>query len=634
MLRLAACLLGFASGSQLSPVAKAVELLEQMRVRGDSELREEELQYGRLQQWCLDKQRGKAKEVDEDAEKEERLVSEVQSAVAKVRGLQKDVEDLNSKLLKWDQERSSAEELRKDEASEVRGSARQLETSLGQLRRAEEKLSRVQEPQLMQLDLSEDLKQALQADADGGVLEMLQTLRGKLEGELKELSVKETSANQANELTLKKLGSQKEAAAARLREKTAALGAGEEEQRRAEADLDALRQEAKEDSTYLEDLKVMCSMKADAFQRRQQGRQKELRALGSALQLLKQKVAFLQRGTSLAQLPSAQAERAAALRLLRSTGLVQLGQALRDQPLAKVKTMIKDMLSRLEQAHAALGAEEAFCEKELAASELKEGVARKRKEELRGRLDETLADSQQLAEDRAVLEASLAELSAELQEATKEREDSKSKNLVDIKEAQESREALLEALVALREIYQAPTFVQLKVKSESEQVLQGPAKDAPDFPDDDYAPRSESSGLLDLLELAESSFAAQKATAEDAETADEGQYQKFLEDNAKDKAVKSRQLARRKEKAAQTQREVKMMQGELADTKQQLLKLDDYLAKLKQKSSTMPRQVSRRLRGEGSRARCLKPAPSFEEKQQKRREEISTLEEVLKILSV
>ena len=30
------------------------------RVRGDSELREEELQYGRLQQWCLDKQRGKA----------------------------------------------------------------------------------------------------------------------------------------------------------------------------------------------------------------------------------------------------------------------------------------------------------------------------------------------------------------------------------------------------------------------------------------------------------------------------------------------------------------------------------------------------------------------------------------------
>ena len=30
------------------------------------------------------------------------------------------------------------------------------------------------------------------------------------------------------------------------------------------------------------------------------------------------------------------------------------------------------------------------------------------------------------------------------------------------------------------------------------------------------APRSESSGLLDLLELAESSFAAQKATAEDA----------------------------------------------------------------------------------------------------------------------
>lgn len=439
---------------------------------------------------------------------------------------------------------------------------------------------------------------------------MLTKLSERFHGELEDLRKAETHAKQEHELLLNQLEMEHEGMEAALRTKRSALGDAQRAQKEAGEDLEDVRKDLLQDKKYVEDLQAMCSLKADSFKKRRSSRQAELEALKAAVGLIRDKVSGLvqlRRGSSLVAL---RGEVHRAFQALRSGGLEALAARLAGKPLAKVRQMIMETINNLEEASREAGEKQAFCSKELATSRAAETAAKDAAAELRGELEEAAAEVQQLTEDEAALRLDVEKLGRAAEEARKERMDSKTRNAASIKEAEESQEALEKALVMLREVYgKAPaSLLQVDQTSSDMPAIEG----APEtFPDADYVAAPQR-GLLELLEVAASSYASAAAELADEEKADEGQFQQFVAETRKDTEIKSRELAHKQDRRERKQLFLKQGEAELATSRDKLGKIAEYLEKLK--------------------SQCKAPVLTPEERRQKREEEMTALQEALAAL--
>ncbi|CAE7219832.1 unnamed protein product [Symbiodinium pilosum] len=226
------------------------------------------------------------------------------------------------------------------------------------------------------------------------------------------------------------------------------------------------------------------------------------------------------------------------------------------------------------------------------------------------RLEEAKSEVDQLAEDQATLRKELAELGRVTDEAQKERAQAKAKNAASMKEAEESQKALEAALVMLREVYgQVPaSLLQVEQAALAAPVLEG----APEtFPDVDYVATPQK-GVLELLEVAASSYASAAAELADEEQAEEGQFQHFLVESRKDQAIKSRELVHSEDRLERKQMALKQGKAELAKSTEKLEKVQAYLEKLQDQ--------------------CKAPVVTPEERRQKREQELTALKQALSAL--
>merc|ERR1719224_25591 len=92
-------------------------------------------------------------------------------------------------------------------------------------------------------------------------------------------------------------------------------------------------------------------------------------------------------------------------------------------PFAKVKGLIADMISKLEEEAEADATHEAFCDKEIAESDVKHSDKTAEIAKLTAAIDQMSARSAQLKEEVAALMKSLAELAASQAEMDKMRSD-------------------------------------------------------------------------------------------------------------------------------------------------------------------------------------------------------------------
>merc|ERR1719169_301379 len=81
-----------------------------------------------------------------------------------------------------------------------------------------------------------------------------------------------------------------------------------------------------------------------------------------------------------------------------------------DDPFAKIKGLISDMIEQLEKEAAEDAAHKAFCDKELSENEAKEADKIAEIEKLTTKIDEWSARSAQLKEEVATLQKELSEL--------------------------------------------------------------------------------------------------------------------------------------------------------------------------------------------------------------------------------
>merc|ERR1719420_1339713 len=237
-----------------------------------------------------------------------------------------------------------------------------------------------------------------------------------------------------------------------------------------------------EDIQQLADTHHDCMTKAQDFEAETQSRGEELKAIATAKKIIQEmtggasgqtysfaqeeETSFLQVGL---KTHSDQASFEAVRRIeglahqLHSTVLAQLAQRMDaaaqlagksgEDPFAKIKGLISDMIERLLKEAEEDAAKKGNCDKEMGETKAKKTELTNEIEELTTKIDKMTADSAKLKEEVAVLSKELAELAKLQQEMDKIRAEENAAYKTNKEEMEQGVEGVKLALKVLREYY-------------------------------------------------------------------------------------------------------------------------------------------------------------------------------------
>jgi len=450
---------------------------------------------------------------------------------------------------------------------------------------------------------------------------MLEKLNDKFMEEKTALEKEEMNSKHAYDMLMQDLGAQIDQAQRDRDEKAEAKASALQHKAEAEGDLEDTTTSMESDKKYLADLTSTCSQKASDFESRQQLRAEEIEAIEKAIDIIgssavkgnaeKHLDGLLQTSKSaLAQLRSnsqsptqtrvAQFLQDEATRL-NSRVLSALAVRAEEDPFSKVKKMIKDLIVRLMEEANEEAEHKGWCDTELSTNEQTRKEKTTQVESLHAEIDELEASLTQLTEEITELTGSVSDLDTAMAEATKLRQEEKAKNTDTINDSQEAQTAVAQALTVLKEFYaksaEATAFVQ-----------------EPEIFDDAYKGMgSESGGVIGMLEVIESDFARLEADTKASESSSAKEYDEFMTDSQVDKAKKSTDIEHKGSKKQDQEQSLVTKRADLEGTQKELDAALEYYDKLKPS--------------------CVDSGVSYEDRVARRKEEIESLQEALKILN-
>jgi len=226
---------------------------------------------------------------------------------------------------------------------------------------------------------------------------------------------------------------------------------------------------------------------------------------------------------------------------------------------------------------------------------------------LSAEVEDLTSTIQSLSDDIASLTAEIQTLDAAMAKASTDRADSKETNAATVKDAKEGQVAITEAMAILKDFY-------AKSAEATALTQQSPAEDAPTTFNTAYKGMlPEGGSVIDFLEVILSDFARLEAETSTAESTEQEEYEKYMFESKKDKALKEGDKAHKSETKTNKESELHATQGELKVTQEQLDKALAYYEKLK--------------------PTCVDSGITYEERVKRREEEIVSLQEALKILA-
>merc|ERR1719393_220761 len=315
----------------------------------------------------------------------------------------------------------------------------------------------------------------------GGIVEALTDLLTDAQTQLEEARKKEED-NQFNYETLKleledaiKFGNKE------LDKTEKKKAAAQETKSVAEGDLSVVTKALNEDIQQLADTHHDCMTKAQDFEAEMQSRGEELKAIAEAKKIITEmtggagsqtyslaqedEASFLQVSLKTHSDASFEAVRRieALAHRLHSTVLAQLAQRMDaaaqlagksgDDPFAKIKGLISDMIERLSKEAEEDAAKKGYCDKEMGETKAKKTELTNEIEKLTTKIDKMTADSAKLKEEVAVLSKELAELAKLQQEMDKIRAEENEAYKTNKAEMEQGLEGVKLALKVLREYY-------------------------------------------------------------------------------------------------------------------------------------------------------------------------------------
>jgi len=659
-LALSALFLGAAATeSKVTPVQKVIQLLNGMLEKGKLEKHSEQVQFAAFKQFCDDTSVEKQRAIEEANEQIEMLKADIQKYTSDAARLTEEIAGHDEDISVWTGDTKAATKVRDIENADYTAMHKDYSESVDALQRAiavlkKQAYDRKQSSSLAQVSALQNLdlvpaeaKRAIElflqqdqpedeglavsapeANAyefqSGHIIEILEKLGDKFVAERTALEKEEMNSRSAYELLMQDLKAQIEQATTDRTEKTETKAKKLQAKANAEGDLTDTTTTRDEDEKYLADLTATCQTKASDFESRQQLRAGEIEAIEKAIEILSSDAVT---GNAEKHLPSALLQKSALAQLrtndsnpsqqravfylqsqakrLNSRVLSALAVRAADDPFGKVKKMIKDLITRLMEEANEEAEHKGWCDTELSTNEQTRKEKTAAVETLHAEIDELEASISKHTEDIAELTEAVAQLDAAMAEATTIRQEEKATNTATIADSQEAQTAVAQALVVLKEFYARA--------SEATALLQQ-QPETPEIFDSPYqGMQAENGGVVGMLEVIQSDFARLEADTEASEATSQKEYDTFMTDSKVDKAAKSTDIEHKTAKKQDQEQALTLKRSDLEGTQKELDAALAYFDKLKPS--------------------CVDAGVTYEDRVTRRKEEIESLQEALRILN-
>jgi len=460
-----------------------------------------------------------------------------------------------------------------------------------------------------------------------GVIEMLEKLLDKFINERTELEKTEMNTKSEYELLMQDLQSSTAQAKLDREEKAEMKAKSLQAKADSEGELVDVTTTRDADQKYYSDLVATCETKATSFESRQTLRAEELEAIQKAIEIISSEavtgnaekhlaatdeelgkapaLATLRTSTSsenqgrVAEYLREQAQR------LGSRVLAEVATHVESDPFRKVKKMIKDLITRLLEEANEEAEHKGWCDTELSTNEQTRKEKTQAVETLHAEIDELEASLAKLAEEISGLTAAVAQLDADMAEATQLRLEEKKANELTIKDSQEAQTAVAQALTVLKEFYSRA--------AEATAFVQQQPEPPPIFEKAYTGMGGESGGVVSMLEVIESDFARLEAETKASEASAQKEYDMFMTDSKVDKEAKTTDIEHKTAKRQDEEQALTVSQADLEGTQKELNAALAYFDKLKPS--------------------CVDAGVSYDQRVARRQEEIESLQEALKILN-
>jgi len=281
-----------------------------------------------------------------------------------------------------------------------------------------------------------------------GIIGTLEGLTEKAEGQLDKARKTETTAIQNYQMLKQSLTDEIEFAEKDMAKAKKSMSESAEKKAAAEGDLDVTSKDLAEDIKSKSTLHHDCMASAEEFELATKSRGEELKALATAKKVIQettggaagQSYSFLQTASRISsQADLAKIEvvrfvrdlsrktRAPALAQLasRMSSAMRLGAAAGEDPFAKVKGLITDMIATLESEAEEDASQKAYCDKELSEADAKKADLTAESDKLSTSKAQKEAKSAKLKEEVATLNSELASMAKSKGEADKLRAEEK-----------------------------------------------------------------------------------------------------------------------------------------------------------------------------------------------------------------
>jgi len=646
--------------TKVTPVQKVIELLNGMLEKGKTEKHSEQVQFAAFKQFCDDTTVEKKRAIAEANEMIEVLKADIQKYAADAARLTKEIAEHEADIAVWTGDMKAATKVREIEKADYDATHKDYSESVDALERAiavlkkqaydRKQASFAQVSALKNLNLiPAEAKRAIdvflaqepeEAEAEGlavsapeanayefqshGVIEMLEKLLDKFIDERTTLEKEEMNARHAFEMLIQDLKAQVEQATQDRDEKAETKAKKLQAKADAEGDLQDTITTRDADQKYLDDLTATCEQKASDFESRQQLRAEEIEAIEKAIEIIsssavsgnaeKHLPTLLQKkASSLAQLRSDRSPTQARVaqylqyqaRQLNSRVLSALAVRVADDPFKKVKKMIKDLIVRLMEEANEEAEHKGWCDTELSTNEQTRKEKTEAVERLHAEIDELQASIAKLTMDISELTKAIAELDAAMAKATTIRQEEKAKNTETIKDSQDAQTAVAQALTVLKEFYAkaGEATALLQQQPEAPEIFDAPYKGM----------QSENGGVIGMLEVIQSDFARLEAETKAAEATAQKEYDEFMTDSEVDKAQKTKDVEHKTAKKQDQEQALTEKSADLEGTQKELDAALAYFDKLKPS--------------------CVDAGVSYDDRVGRRKEEIESLQEALRILN-
>merc|ERR1719454_1085896 len=449
----------------------------------------------------------------------------------------------------------------------------------------------------------------------GGILDILEDMKEKAVA-MKNDGVKaEMNAKHSFEMLKQSLENTIAQDSKELAESKSVKAAAEEAKAIAEGDLSMAEKELAEDKKYLSELSTDCQQKAADWEVSTKSRADELEALATAKKIISEttggaseKAYGLLQQASHAKSTSDAGDKVFSLlqglgKTSKDVALSQLALRVKAavemqtgaDPFAKVKGMIQEMIDKLVADAAAEASHKAFCDKEMSESKEKIEDHTSTIEKFTTRKDKATAAIEKLTEELATLADELATMAKQQAAMDEMRAEQKATYAEAKKDYEDGIEGLTMALQILRDYY-----------ADKESFIQQPAVS-------NHAKASgEATGIIGMLEVAQSDFSKLLADAKVAEDSAVREYEKITQENKVSTAMKTTAVDANTKRKAELKKYVAEVTSDIDGEQTELDAVNEYYDKLKP-------------------ACIAKPEP-YAERKKRREAEIAGLKEALSIL--